>query len=183
MILKQPLTELFSLLKHYDLSVLTREDSRILGPLGTEHAYKFNSGVIGLRPSAVGLEFVTRYCDDIQQRIASGQSIDQTHKGVYTALDQEYLYILYKEMASRLQFIPLDPAFNDSDFKPDSVVWHGKGHTRRQLEYKIEKAHYDEDRSRYLYYSGASRAQNMMRRGKKLVKRMLIRQDNANAAV
>ncbi|MBX2857964.1 MAG: hypothetical protein KTR17_04815 [Cellvibrionaceae bacterium] len=182
-IVKRPLTQLFSLLEQHDLAVLLREQSRIVGPLGTEHAYKFNSGVIGIKPSPYGLEFVQRYCDFIQTKIKAGAAIDHTDQGVYTALDQEYLYVLYQEMSDRIKFQALSETFNDSEFKPGSVVWHGKGNTRSQYVYKREKADYDANYSKYIFYSGVSHAQATLERGKRKLKSIILRKNSTKAAI
>lgn len=151
-ILRGPLTELFDQLKDYDLIVRSRPNLKTKGAAGTEHAGKFNSGVIAISPSEQAITFIKEYNRRVRSHIKSGRPIDFIDNGIYTAIDQEYLYLVYLDMKSNLLFCPLDDKFNDAYLNDKSVVWHGKGVARTALKYKREKSRY-ESKLKFIKYS------------------------------
>ena len=145
MLVMGPLDELFDELETYDLLVQYRPEGDVLGAGGTRKAGKFNSGVIALRPSDAGIEFARKYDRCIREWIDTGKplcSYDQD-RGVSTCIDQEFLYLVYEEFKERLRFTPLAIKFNDSRFRPGSIIWHGKGVARKRLPYVLAKLSYD----------------------------------------
>jgi len=152
MLIMAPLDELFGELKTFDLLVRYHPESDVLGAGGTKNAAKFNSGVIAIRPSDVGIQFAREYDRRIREWINSGKEIcktDESYK-VNTCIDQEFLYVIYKEFEGRIRFKPLPDKFNDAKFKPDSVIWHGKGTARKKPEYVRAKLAYS---NRFRYYA------------------------------
>lgn len=140
----RPLDELFALLETCDLSVRLRPQVVVAGAGGTLDAGKFNSGVIAVRPSAVGLEFAAEYDRRVRAWIEAGRPAGYVDPqcGVFTAVDQEFLYLVYEEFKRRLAFVPLPNAFNDSRLRPSSALWHGKGIARHHPRYVLEKLSY-----------------------------------------
>lgn len=151
-ILRGSLTALFDQLKVYDLIVRSRPNLKTKGAAGTEHAGKFNSGVIAISPSDMGLNFIKEYNKRVRNHIKSRKPIDFIDNGIYTAIDQEYLYLVYLDMKSDLRFRHLDIKFNDPYFNDESPVWHGKGVARTALKYKREKSRY-ESKLKFIKYS------------------------------
>ena len=155
-LLRGPLDDLFARLARCDLMVLHRPQVATRGALGSEHAGKFNSGVIAVRPTDAGLRFAERYAARVAARIASGEPLDHRDGGVYTAVDQEALYLTWEAMRDEIRFEPLESRFNDSRFGADSPIWHGKGTARRRLAYRSEKARYQNRLARLALAGGAA---------------------------
>jgi lipopolysaccharide biosynthesis glycosyltransferase len=144
---------LFGELKTFDLLVRYHPESEVQGAGGTKNAAKFNSGVIAIRPSDVGIQFAREYDRRIREWINSGKEIcktDESYK-INTCIDQEFLYVIYKEFEGRIKFKPLPDKFNDAKFKPDSVIWHGKGTARKKPHYVRAKLAYGNRLSYYAY--------------------------------
>lgn len=140
-----PLDELFAELQTCDLLIKYQPEIEQLGPAGTLNSAKFNSGVIAIRPTEVTLQFTREYDRLLREWIDAGKPIYQwreEHK-VNTYIDQEFLYMVYDELKEQLKFKPLPDKFNDARFKPDSVIWHGKGVARKRLPYVLGKLSYD----------------------------------------
>ena len=147
-----PLDELFAELRTNDLLIKYRPELEQLGPAGTLNSAKFNSGVIAVRPADVTLQFMREYDRLLREWIDAGKPIyqwRQEHK-VNTYIDQEFLYLVYEQFKDRLKFKPLPDKFNDSGFRPSSVIWHGKGTARKNPDYVKAKLSYD---NRFSYYS------------------------------
>lgn len=153
-LLRAPLTELFGLLRSYDLSVLYRPDTKLRGPMGTDYCATFNSGVIAIRHNDVCLQFVEEYNKRMWDWIKSGKEFSayRMEEKLFTCIDQELLYIIYNEYSERLKFVPLPHKFNDSRFLDDSVIWHGKGTARKHPQYVHEKLKYDNVLLSHLFY-------------------------------
>ena len=146
-----PLDELFGELETCDLLIKYRPGIEQLGPAGTLNSAKFNSGVIAIRPTEVTLKFIREYDRLLREWIDAGKPIYQwreEHK-VNTYIDQEFLYMVYDELKEQLKFKPLHDKFNDSRFRPGSVIWHGKGVARKRLPYVLAKLSYD---NLFFYY-------------------------------
>jgi alpha-N-acetylglucosamine transferase len=145
MLVMGPLDELFGELEAYDLLVQYRPQADVSGAGGTRFAGKFNSGVIAIRPSDVGIEFARQYDRRITEWIDTGKQLCKYDEdsGIETCIDQEFLYLVYEEFKDRLKFAPLPDKFNDSRFRPGSVIWHGKGVARKRLPYVLGKMSYD----------------------------------------
>ncbi len=142
---------LFAELESYDLMVQYRPEADVLGAGGTRKAGRFNSGVIALRPSDVSIEFARRYDRRIREWIDTGKPLCRYDEdcGIETCIDQEFLYLVYEQFRERLRFAPLPDKFNDSRFRPDSIIWHGKGVSRKRLPYVLAKLSYD---NLFVYY-------------------------------
>ena len=147
MIVRSGLAELFSLLEIYDLTVLFRPQLEHIGVAGTPYANKFNSGVIGIRPSPVGKYFARMYNEALKSFINSGNPIVRfsDEYGINVWADQEFLYVTYKELKDKLQFKSLPSKFNDSKFNNNSIIWHGKGTARNHPSFVIEKKRYTQE--------------------------------------
>ncbi len=143
-IIRKPLTELFHLLEKADLLVKYRPELEHFGVAGTKHASKFNSGVIAVRPSEIGLRFAQTYNKLLREFINSGSPIvayrAEHHVNVYA--DQELLFVAYLQLQDQIKFQALPNKFNDAQFKKDSVIWHGKGTAREHPHYIKEKLYY-----------------------------------------
>lgn len=151
-ILMKPLKGLFEELKTYDLLVSYHPQAKVKGAGGTEHTGKFNSGVIALSPTEAGLQFVRQYHRRVQDWIESGRPVDippEENNGIYACIDQEFLYTVYEEFKDKLKFKALPDKFNDTRFRPASVVWHGKGVARKCLPYVMAKLSMD---NHFMYY-------------------------------
>ncbi|MCB9855464.1 MAG: hypothetical protein H6818_07215 [Phycisphaerales bacterium] len=144
-ILRGPLDGLFEELKEHDLLIRLRPDDTLIGPGGTPHGAKFNSGVIAVRPTPATLEFTQEYDRRIRDWIAAGKPIieQRPEARVNVYIDQEFLYLSYESLKDRLRFKPLPEKFNDAKFRPDGVIWHGKGTARRHPAYRIAKLSLD----------------------------------------
>jgi len=151
MLVMGPLDELFDELETYDLLVQYRPEGDVLGAGGTRKAGRFNSGVIAVRPSDEGIEFARQYNHRISKWIDTGKPLCKYDEdcGIETCIDQEFLYLVYEEFKGRLRFAPLPIKFNDSRFRPGSVIWHGKGVARKRLPYVLGKLSYD---NVFVYY-------------------------------
>jgi len=151
MLVMGPLDELFGELEAYDLLVQYRPHANVSGAGGTRLAGKFNSGVIAIRPSDVGIDFARQYDHRIREWIDTGKPLCKHDEevGVSTCIDQEFLCLVYEEFKERLRFAPLPIKFNDSRFRPGSIIWHGKGVARKRLPYVLGKLSYN---NMFVYY-------------------------------
>jgi len=138
-VIRGNLDKLANIIDSYDLSVLFRPQVSVLGALGTYYAGRFNSGVIGLRKCNVIKEFLTKYHLCLTNLIINKSPLSNTFKNIYTAVDQEYLYILYLEYKEKINFYSLDSIYNDSKLSLHSIIWHGKGTNKELLIYLLEK--------------------------------------------
>jgi hypothetical protein len=138
------LDALFALLDTHDLAVLHRPEIELRGAGGTLDGGKFNSGVIAIRPSAIGLEFAAEYDRRVRAWIDSGRPAGYVdpQRNVYSAVDQEFLYTTYLDFQARLSFAPLPAEFNDARLRPGSTIWHGKGTMRSRPLYVLAKLSY-----------------------------------------
>lgn len=137
---------LFAEMKDYDLMVRYHPEVKVRGAGGSEHTGKFNSGVIAVSATEIALEFIRCYHNKVKDWIESGRAIDispQDNDGVYGCIDQEFLYTTYEDFKDKLRFKPLPNKFNDTWFRPGSVIWHGKGVARKRLPYKLAKLSLD----------------------------------------
>lgn len=153
MLVMGPLDELFALQETYDLLIRYHPQAEQLGPAGTLDSAKFNSGVIAIHPTEVTLEFIRAYNRRMREWIDASKPIyewREEHK-VYTYIDQEFLFLAYKQLKDKLSFRPLPDKFNDAKFKPDSVIWHGKGTARKKPHYVRAKLAYGNRLSYYAY--------------------------------
>lgn len=141
-VVRGPLDGLFAILERADLTVAHRPQLELVGPAGTPHFAKFNSGVIGVRPSRNGLRFARLFHQAIQDHRDEGRPLTgfDRDRGMATTLDQELLYVCYLKLKHEMTFVPLPARFNDSRFHATSVVWHGKGTARGHLSFRIESA-------------------------------------------
>ncbi len=140
-LVRGPLTDLFHDLDRYDLMIKHRPQLNHLGPAGSQFASRFNSGVIAIRPSSVGLKFAHEYNLALQGYVASGRPLELhlLEEKIVSYIDQELLYLTYLRLKDGLSFYPLPAKYNDARFMPDSLIWHGKGTARSNLIYRIEK--------------------------------------------
>ncbi len=143
-LLRGSIRPLFDILERVDLTVKHRPELILTGPAGTPFASKFNSGVIGIRPSPLGIRFAQLFDDNIQKHLRAGKPSSLYHSDVRleAGLDQELLYTTYLELKDNLLFEDLPFEFNDSRFDQRSIIWHGKGSARLHPLYRIEKARY-----------------------------------------
>jgi len=151
MLVMGSIDDLFAELESYDLMVQYRPDADVLGAGGTRKAGRFNSGVIAVSPSQEGIEFARQYDRCIKEWIDTGKPLCKYDQdcGVSTCIDQEFLYLVYEEFKEQLRFAPLPDRFNDSKFRPGSIIWHGKGVARKRLPYVLGKLSYD---NLFVYY-------------------------------
>jgi len=89
--------------------------------------FKFNTGVIVLTWSLAVDQMVKGWAE----RIAK----DDTWLN-----DQLYLWKEWKH--SNVELLPLEHKYNDSHLAEDSIIWHGKGHARRDPRWLKEQKRY-----------------------------------------
>jgi hypothetical protein len=144
-IIRGPLVEIFSSLKEYDLTVKFRPQLNQRGPAGTDYAAKFNAGVIGIRPSPIGLKFTRRYNQLIQNHISSGKPLVYylEEEKINSWIDQELLFVTYLEYQKELLFKSLPEKYNDAKFHNESIIWHGKGTAYKHPMFTTERMRYD----------------------------------------
>lgn len=150
-LLRGSIHNLFEILERVDLTVKHRPESKLAGPAGTPFAFNFNAGVIGLRPSQMGIRFARLFDDNIQEHLRAGKPVSLYHPNVRVEalVDQELLFATYLQLKDNLLFEALPLEFNDSKFDQKSIIWHGKGTARQHPLYRVEKARY---RYSALYY-------------------------------
>jgi hypothetical protein len=150
-LLRGPLTKLFDALENCDLMVQFRPDRRQIGAAGTPYGSTFNNGVIAVRPSAAGIRFAQKYNSKLREYIASGKPLEvyRPEYNLSFVIDQELLYVTYLELQNELVFKPLPVEFNDTRFKPDRIIWHGKASLGKRPQYVREKLYYT---NRLLFY-------------------------------
>ncbi|MBV7338397.1 hypothetical protein KFU94_61255 [Chloroflexi bacterium TSY] len=122
-----------------------RPNLKHIGAAGTPYASSFNNGVIAIRPSESGLRFAQRYDERLQEFIDSGRPLEiylEEHK-IQCIVDQELLYVTYLELKEQIKFLLLATKFNDAQFDPNSIIWHGKGTARSHPLYALEKMRYE----------------------------------------
>lgn len=143
-LLTRPLDELFGLLRTHELLVDYRPQVCVHGAGGTPHGGTFNSGVIAVRPTDNTRAMFREYNDVLREWVDGGRTLCHFDEdaGVSTCIDQEFLYVIYEKFKDRIDFEPLPKKFNDARFKPDSVVWHGKGSARKNPQYVLAKLFY-----------------------------------------
>lgn len=87
---------------------------------------KFNTGCL-----VVGRECVPM--------IKDWEKLLRKPKGKYP--DQHYLWKVYKK--HKFKLYPFFPRFNDHEFKNDSIIWHAKGHHRKNPKWLKECKKYE----------------------------------------
>ena len=150
-LVRKSIHELLSILDKNDLTVKYRPQLNQMGAAGTHYAAKFNNGVIGIRPSPIGIKFAQRYNELIQEHIASGKPLEHHLKkeNITSIFDQELLFLTYLEFQDDISFYPLPEKFNDARFSPNSIIWHGKGTAYNHPLYTTERYRYEYPRMYY----------------------------------
>lgn len=143
--LRTSLDGLFQELEAHDVLIKYRPQLEQIGPVGTPHAAKFNSGVIAIRPSEAGLAFMREYHTNMRAWIEAGKPILEWREeyGVHVYIDQEFLFLAYDKLKDQMKFKALPEIYNDAGFHSNSVIWHGKGSARTHPEYTLAKLSYD----------------------------------------
>jgi len=143
-------------LDQHDLLIRLRPNMTQLGPVGTPHAAKFNSGVIAIRPNPTTIAFAEEYNNTMRAWIEAGKPIIEWREEDKTDayIDQEFLYLAYEKFKDRLSFKPLPDEYNDAKFHAASTLWHGKGRARRHPAYRVAKMELD-SRAKALLLAGA----------------------------
>ena len=143
-IVRRSLDNLFAILCDYDLTIKYRPELKHMGAVGTMFANTFNSGVIGIRYSDIGLEFAKRYDENLWNYIDTGGELRLflPQENIVNYADQEMLYITYLEFVNKIDFLPLPVGFNDSKFLPQSSIWHGKGTAYNHPIFTVERKRY-----------------------------------------
>lgn len=90
---------------------------------------KFNTGVIAFGVSPEIIKFVMRWYE-----------IARNPKRLLD--EQEGFYKAYQEHKQSVKMLELPETYNDSKFRGDSVIWHGKGHHRKNKKYLKEVKKY-----------------------------------------
>ncbi len=144
-ILRKSPVGLFKELEQHDLLIRLRPNMTQIGPVGTPHAAKFNSGVIAIRPNPSTIAFAEEYNNTMRAWIDAGKPIIEWREEDKTDayIDQEFLYLAYEKFKDRLKFKPLPDEYNDAKFHPESTIWHGKGRARRHPAYRVAKMNLD----------------------------------------
>lgn len=153
-ILLGPLDELFKALDTYDVMIRHNPNFEMLGPAGTMDAAKFNAGVTAYGASEAGMKFAREYHRRTREWIDARKPLiiwQEAQKG-NAYIDQELLYLVYKDLKDELRFKDLPGKFNDSKFRPGSIVWHGKGTARKHPRYVSAKLSYGKRLRYYSYF-------------------------------
>lgn len=147
--------DLFAILDDHHLTVKYRPRLNHLGPTGTLYASKFNSGVIGIQYSELGVAFAKRYNEILWNFNNSGRKlhVDLINEKIVTYPDQELLFVAYLEFQNKIKFMALPEGYNDSKFLPKSTIWHGKGTAYNHPIFRIERNRYN-GRFRYFTFGG-----------------------------
>jgi hypothetical protein len=112
-LLRGDLSGLFEDLASCDVMVKYRPHLEHTGAAGTPYGSTFNSGVIAIRPSSVGIRFAQEYDRLLDEFIASGRPLTVYREDIRIrfVIDQELLYVAYANMRDELLFKPLPDEF------------------------------------------------------------------------
>lgn len=137
-IVRKPLNEIFSILEKYHITARYRPFLDTVGPMGSPHSAKINSGVLGLSYNELTLDFLVALRKRIEDfLVAGGAAAVVNEKGQpTTGIDQEAFWLEYLSWAKQLRFWPLADSFNDSYFRQESEIWHAKGVRRQHAIYQ-----------------------------------------------
>lgn len=144
-ILRRSPSGLLKELDKHDLLIRLRPNMTQVGPVGTPHAAKFNSGVIAIRPNPTTIAFAEEYNMTMRAWIDADKPIIEWREEDKTDayIDQEFLYLAYEKFKDQLEFKPLPDEYNDAKFHANSTMWHGKGRARRHPAYRVAKLELD----------------------------------------
>jgi len=137
-VVRGSLSRIFDDMKDADFSLRYRPSVNATGPMGSDGAARFNSGVVALRNNKRTLSYLKRVRALLVQHLDKAGAT-QSDGVAITGIDQEAMWIAYTELSDDLHLHPLSDAFNDSYFLPTSKIWHAKGNARQHQMYKIAK--------------------------------------------
>lgn len=148
-LLRGSIAPVFAMLESYDLVMRYLPFQALPGPTTADDGARVNNGCLGLANN----ERTRRYALELRNRVIryleSGRDPARivAETGTVTGLDQELLWVIYREMQDAIRFFPLEDRFNDSQMQSDSVLWHAKGTARRNPRYLYEAARVCGDRA------------------------------------
>jgi len=141
-LLRGDLSPVFDMLSAYDLVVRCLPFQQLPGPTTQVDGARVNNGCLGLANN----ERTRRYTAELRDRVIAylngggDPALVVEKTGTVTGLDQELLWVIYREMRDAIRLFPLDDRFNDSQMQAHSVLWHAKGTARRNPRYLYEAA-------------------------------------------
>jgi hypothetical protein len=147
-LLRGRLDTVFDLLRQYDIVARYLPFQALPGPTTEMDGARINNGCLALANN----DATRRYTAELRRRVIafleSGRDPSRLipETGTVTGLDQELLWVIYREMKDALRFFPLDDRFNDAQLHDHSVLWHAKGTARRNPRYLFEVARFDGNR-------------------------------------
>jgi SAM-dependent methyltransferase len=148
-LIRGSLDPLYEQLKRADLSVRYLPHLVRQGLLSKNHGTRVNTGVIGLAPTSPARAFAA----DLYQRTADWLATGKPAGGfdnkwkVNVGIDQEFFFLVLQDHRGDLVFEPMNDAFNDAYYMPDSPIWHAKGVGRCDYRYQSACRSLIDDRS------------------------------------